>query len=248
MSMENPYAFKKIEEMPEKMQSKFQVVEGGGFVKKEAIEEEQIADLAAMLENQEKYEKQLQAGNREESEQLSGKDVLQAEANEINELRNNMLATFDRGEKKEFAGMVMKNLHLFRNDIGMIVKFVEASPFEYAELPDYLRNVDEVALKAIELNGRNILHAPDKFKKDKATVLMAAKGMHSGTEDLLKDKIISLEFDNDPEVIKALYRNSPSRSRNGSFNGSNIKEILENTDQVLRKRIDAMREKLKFGK
>lgn len=250
MNMENPANYKKIEDMPKKMQDKYEEVEEGGFIEKNAVEEQQIADLVAMLENQENYEKEaeksISARTKKAINELTGKDVMQIEAKEINEMRDGMLALFDEGDKKEFAEMVEKTYNMFQNDKEMMVRYVEASPDKYKDLPNNMKDVDKITLKAIEMRGENILQAPVRFKKDKAAVLMAAKGMPYNAQDLFKDDVISGEFGKDFEVASALVRTTHSKM--GNYNGSNIKDVLANANPYLSRLVEMRRQKMKDAK
>jgi hypothetical protein len=266
--MERMKQYKKLEDLPKKQQTDFTKVEGG-FIRKEVSKNDQLAELAALLENQEKWEderkKAIEGGKFRpvrrgpgyelpEKEIVTKMDFLEANAYEMQELRNSLLAGLKSNKYRDWIDIAKDNMDFFANDKAVMFGLLEKEPHIFYKMAsDELKNNNEFTRKAIILYGKNIFDAPDKFKRDKEIVLLAAKEMIDPSELLIEDKIIRDAFGDNLDVVGQLVKRERLSTLIGYGVGadsgfsvkSNIKKVIEAIDPNLRNEIMEMRKKLK---
>ena len=237
--------YNKVQDLPKAKQKGFVDTEGGGFIKKEAADEARIAQIASLLEDN----------------GLRGKDFQHAEANDINEERDNIIRILDKAIKQDQTGgkwNVDSILNIW--DIIKCSKFSkeicdsEEVMLKYAsvggsmafeDFSDRLKNNKQFILKVLsqknagEEEGKarpghisSVLEYLSQWCGDKEVVLAAIR------KNYYSFFYASDELRNEPDVFLEAYQGIPEGYTN---TGEMIQELYNVAGEELKEKIEKMR-------
>jgi hypothetical protein len=191
--------YKKIEDLPLEEQKKFVNHPEGGFIRKEAMEEEMLAEIAAIIENSKREE----SNSKDNTETTNKEDFLISSGYDMRKNRKRLIQMLEHecfGNEENGIEQVDKYINDFSSDRIFMEAAIRFNSKYWDNASEALKNNRNFLLNIAKTRGILIRKFSEEFKKDKKILLEAIKSSGHEASYILDDKDINKVFSNDVEI------------------------------------------------